>query len=406
MSTPNTSADLPLSGIKVVDLSQVQMGPMATQMLADFGADVIKVERPGTGDISRTTDPEAQNVDESASFLSLNRNKRSLALDLKAPEAQEILDSLLAQADVLVLNYKAGGAERLGLGWERLHTRFPRLIYASGTGYGESGPMSRAGGQDMVLQSVAGASWHNRAPDGRPSLYPVPFVDFATGMALIQGVLLALIHRQVTDEGQRVDVSLFDSALFTQMQEYTQWLLRRVETHWENDNLVGSFPTSDGWVTVVGLFRPEPLRDLCAALGVQDLSARPEFATREAQSNNRAVLWGELDKTFASFTTEAAVHAITSAGMLCGPVLDYDAVLSHPQTAASGRLRTIDHPRLGPVTVVDNPIRMSAASQRPFRSPPLLGEHSTEVLREIDVAPERIAQLVSRGVVDQAGSLT
>lgn len=399
MSTPG---DLPLSGIRVIDLTQVQMGPLATQMLADFGADVIKVERPGTGDITRTVDPHADNVDHSASFLSLNRNKRSLALDLKASGALEILDSLLAQADVLVVNYKAGGAARLGLDYERLHARFPRLVYASGTGYGEEGPMSRAGGQDMVLQSVTGASWHNRGPDGRPSLYPVPFVDFATGMALTQGILLALLHRQATGEGQRVDVSLFDTALFTQMQEYAYWSLRRVEVNWENDNLVGSFRTSDGWITVVGLFRPEPLRDLCQALEVEDLSRHPNFATRRDQLANRSELFAELDKVFASFTTDAAVQALTSAGILCGPVLDYDAAATHPQTAASGRLRSFDHPTLGTVTVVDNPIRLSGAPQRPFSSPPLLGEHTSQVLSQVDIKPTEIEQLLDRGVVGQA----
>ena len=201
------SRGLPLKGIRVLDFTQVQFGPLATQTLADFGADVIKVERPGTGEISRTIDGHAKGVNDSASFLSLNRNKRSIALDMKHPSAIAVVDALLADCDVIVTNFRSGTAESIGLGYDRLHELFPSLIYASGTGYGDSGPLSKAGGQDMVLQSISGSSWHNRGEDGRPRIFPIPFVDFGAGMALAQAILLALIERSVSGAGQRVDVS-------------------------------------------------------------------------------------------------------------------------------------------------------------------------------------------------------
>ncbi|WP_327040469.1 CoA transferase [Microbacterium sp. Root53] len=171
----------------------------------------------------------------------------------------------------------------MGLDYEQLRERDPRLIYVSGTGFGKDGPWQNLGIQDMVLQSVSGATWHNRDADGRPQIHPIPFIDFGTGMAMVQGVLLALLERGASGLGQRVDVSLLDTALFEQMQEYTAWMLRRHEIHWERDNLVGSLSTANGWIAVVGLFQPDPLGSICRALEIDDLTARPEFADAAAR---------------------------------------------------------------------------------------------------------------------------
>ncbi|WP_162606480.1 CaiB/BaiF CoA transferase family protein [Jiangella asiatica] len=397
-----TARSLPLNGIRVLDFSQVQFGPMATQILADFGADVIKVERPRLGDISRSIDVKSDGLEDSASFHALNRNKRSIVLDMKRPEAMEIVYALLEQTDVLVANYRAGVAERLGLGYEDLRERYPRLIYASGTGFGETGPMKHLGGQDMALQSISGATWHNRDSNGRPAIYPIPFVDFGAGMAITQGILLALFERAVSGQGQRVDVSLLDTAMFEQMQEYTAWMMRRFEIHWERDNLVGAFKTSDGWVTIVGLFRPDPLRAVCEALGIDDLTLREEFRTPELQQQNRSELWAILDEELSRFTTDEAVDRLAAAGVICGPVLDYDQVLENPQVVHNDVVRTLHHPVTGDVCAIDNPIRLSAATERPYVAAPLLGQHTDSVLADLGYTGEQIEALVKSGVVENA----
>lgn len=402
----NTSQRLPLKGVRVVDFSQVQFGPMATQILADFGAEVIKIERPSIGDISRSIDVKSEGIEDSAMFLALNRNKRSIVLDMKEPAALPIVHRLLEDADVIVSNFRAGVAERMGLGFEALHKKFPRLIYASGTGFGEDGPLTKLGGQDMALQAFSGATWHNRAVDGRPAIYPIPFVDFGAGMAMVQGILLALIERGVSGLGQRIDVSLLDTAMFEQMQEYTAWMMRRFEVHWERDNLVGSFKTSDGWVTIVGLFRPDPLRAICTALGTEDLTARPEFATAELQQENRGQLWSILDEKISAFDTDEAVRRLSEAGVICGPVQDYDEVLENSQVRHNDVIRTLPHATLGEVRVIDNPIRLSGVRGRAYHAAPLLGEHTEEVLEEIGYAANEIGAFVNSGVAFQAHRAT
>jgi formyl-CoA transferase len=397
---PNNRS-LPLAGIRILDFTQVQFGPMATQILADFGAEVTKIERPRLGDISRTIDTKSIGVDDSASFLSLNRNKRSLVLDMKHPDAMGIVHELLEKTDVIVSNFRAGVADRMGLGYDALKAKYPGLIYASGTGFGETGPLNGMGGQDMVLQSISGATWHNRDGDGRPAIFPTPFVDFGSGMALVQGILMALLERNTSGLGQRVDVSLLDTALFAQMQEYTQWMMRRFENHWERDNLVGSFKTADGWITVVGLFRPDPLEAICKGLDIEDLTAEPEFATAELQLENRVALWRILDEQFSRFTTDEAVQRLSAQGVLCGPVLDYDAVLAHPQVVHNDVVRTLDHPVLGPTKVIDNPVRLSAATDRPYETAPLLGQHTEQILRELGYSLEQIDEFVGNGLVSR-----
>lgn len=390
---------LPLEGLRVLDFSQVQMGPMATQILADFGADVIKVERPRAGDISRSIDVKSDGIEDSASFLALNRNKRSIVIDMKSDGAMDLVHDLLAKTDVLVANFRAGVASRMGLDYDQLRARYPRLIYVSGTGFGEDGPWRDLGGQDMVLQSVGGATWHDRDDDGRPRIHPIPFVDFGTGMAMVQGILLAIIERGISGLGQRVDVSLLDTAMFEQLQELTAWTLRRFEIHWERDNLVGSFRTSDGWVAVVGLFRPDPLEAICRALEIDDLTERHKYADGAAQQQNRAALFAELDAAFGRHTTEDALARLAAQGVLSGPVLDYDGLLANPQVLHNDVMRTMRHPVAGEVQVVDNPIRMSAATSRRYEPAPLLGQHTREVLSQLGYDEARIEALSESGVV-------
>jgi crotonobetainyl-CoA:carnitine CoA-transferase CaiB-like acyl-CoA transferase len=391
--------DSPLQDVRVVDLTQVMFGPSATQVLADFGADVVKVERPGAGDLSRTIDQRAaQDGGESAYFLSLNRNKRSVCIDLSRAEGRGVLRELLADADVFVHNFRPGVAERMGLGYEDLHREFPRLVYASGSGFGPSGPLAGKGGQDMLAQSLSGAAMHARDSGGRPVLHPITFGDFTSGMVLVQGILLALLHRARTGKGQLVEVSLLDTMLAAQMQEITQWSLRRFEVNFLTQYLVGVFRTSDSWISLVGVFRPDPLQTVCKALGMEDLSARAEYATVELEIANRQQLFAELDTGFSAYTTEECLRRLDEYDILCAPVLDYDAVLSSPQVEANGTL--IDLPTAsGTVRTIGTPLRLSGAGERPVRRPPQVGEHTVEVLAELGVESSRIDDLTASGVI-------
>jgi crotonobetainyl-CoA:carnitine CoA-transferase CaiB-like acyl-CoA transferase len=396
---PVTEASHPLQGVRVLDFTQVMFGPAATQVLADFGADVIKVERPGAGDISRAIDQEAtRDGGESSSFVSLNRSKRSISVDLRTAEGKALVQELLPQVDVLTHNFRPGVAERLGIGFAEIHERFPAIVYAAGSGFGPHGPLASKGGQDMLAQSLSGAALHARDLDGRPQLYPITHGDFASGMILVQGILLALLHRERTGRGQLVEVSLLDTMLAAQMQEITQWSMRRFEVNFLSQYLAGVFRTSDGWVTTIGVFRENPLRAICAALEVEDLSARPEFATSALELENRDRLFAELDAAFLLHSTAECLRRLDERDILCAPVLDYDEVLGHPQIAANGSL--IDLPTAaGEIRTIGSPIQLSGTPRRAPGRPPALGEHTVEVLTELGVDPERIEALLAGGVI-------
>jgi crotonobetainyl-CoA:carnitine CoA-transferase CaiB-like acyl-CoA transferase len=391
----------PLDGIRVLDFTQVMFGPAATQVLADFGADVIKVERPTVGDISRTIDNIAnQDGGESSSFTSLNRSKRSVSIDMRSAEGKALVGDLLPHVDVVVHNFRPGVADRLGIGFDDVHARFPHIVYAAGSGFGPHGPLAGKGGQDMLAQSLSGAAMHARDLGGRPQLYPITHGDFASGMILAQGILLALLHRTRTGKGQLVEVSLLDTLLAAQMQELTQWSMRRFEINFLSQYLAGVFKTIDGWVTIVGVFRDNPLREICSALGMEDLSARPEFSTPELELENREQLFAELEAGFQRRTTAEAVERLDARDILCAPVLDYDEVLAHPQVALNGSL--IDLPtQTGTIRTIGSPIRLSGAERVEPQRPALLGEHTVEVLAELDVPEHRISELLAAGIIDQ-----
>lgn len=390
---------LPLEGIRVLDFTQVEFGPSATQVLGDFGADVIKVERPGGGDIIRQVDQLAEAGGErSAYYLSLNRNKRSIAIDFSTREGQEVLVSLATRSDVLVQNFRPGTLERYGLGYEQLSGLNPRLIYVAGTGFGDHGPLANKGGQDLLAQCLSGAAMHNRDADSRPRLNSISFADYCSGMVLVQGVLLALLHRERTGLGQYVHVSLLDTMLAAQLQEHTQWLMRGVEGNFVSQYLVGAFQTIDGWITIAGFFRPNPLRDVCEAFDVPDLSERPEYADNKAQIRNRGKLFSELEQLLMHFTTEECLQRLETKGILCAPVLGYPEVLSHPQVRENKMVLELEHPT-GAFKTIANPLKMSRAVRDYHRSPPLLGEHTDEVLREAGYSPEHIVNLRERHVL-------
>ncbi|MBE7416760.1 MAG: CoA transferase [Ideonella sp.] len=392
---------LPLAGVRIVDLTQVQLGPCATQALGDFGAEIVKVERLGAGDLSRSTDPFiTEPCGQSAYFMALNRNKRSLAVDMSKPEGREIVLDLARQADVLVHNFRPGVVERLKLDYASLQAINPRLIYASGSGFGPEGPLVHKAGQDLLAQSMSGLANRNAGADGAPQLFPTALGDFTAGMILAQGVLMALYQRERTGQGACLHVCLLDTLLAMQQQEATQWMLRKRPVNWITQNLIDIFRTRDGAVTLVGVFRPNPLQIVCEALDIGDLTTRPEYATLAEQMKHRAALWRELGAAFARYTTAECVERLDAADILCAPVMTLDEALNQPQVAVNEILVSFEHPVHGTVRTTGNPLHFSGVEKIALHPAPTLGQHSEEVLRELGVAPERIAALRSAAVIN------
>jgi formyl-CoA transferase len=375
--SPNTP--LPLDGIRVIDFTQVMMGPCATQMLGDYGADVIKIERPGAGDLSRTAFPNDPAGLQGPVFCSLNRNKRSIALDLRKPEMREVVLRLIDGADVVANNFRAGVMERMGFGYEDLAKRNPRLIYAVGTGYGLTGPYAHKGGQDVLAQAMSGTMMR-RSDESLPlSIYPTTFADYSAGMHMVQGVLLALLQRARTGRGQLVSVSLLDSMIAAQMQEATAHMMRGREVNWGAMPLSGVFPTTDGAVVLVGAFKADPLRDIANALEIPELADDPRFATHELRVANKPALHDIFRKRFASYTTARLLERLEEQDLLCAPVRTLATALADEQTAINGMVLEAQGPT-EKMRVVGSPVHLSEAPVTIRIVPPGLGEHTDEVL--------------------------
>ena len=371
---------LPLEGVRILDFTQVMMGPCCTQMLGDYGADVIKIERAGSGDLSRWSVGEDPDGGNNPVFASLNRNKRSVALNLKSDADRAAALRLVETADVVVNNFRVGVMERMGFGYEDLRRLNRRIIYAVGTGFGLDGPYVHKGGQDVLAQAMSGAM-HRRADPGLAlSIYPTALADYAAGMHLVQGILLALLQREKTGEGQRVAVSLYSSMLAMQMQEAATWMMRGRELNWAAMPLSGVFESTDGAVVMVGAFKENPLRDICRALDIVDLSADPRYATLEQQKDHRGELQAIFRDRFAGDTTAHWLQRLGEVDILCAPVKSLGDALDDPQTACNRMIVDLDPTAGGPVRLVASPIDMSAAPFTVRRAPPRLGEHTDEVL--------------------------
>lgn len=397
--TESPAGSLPLAGIRVIDFTQVFMGPSCTQLLGDFGADVIKVERPGLGDISRNSVPDRDGQDNPI-FLSINRNKRSISVDTKSEDGRTALRELIAESDVVVSNFRAGVMERMGFGYEELKRLNPRLIWASGTGFGPVGPHAAEGGQDVVIQAYSGVLWRRASDDVPLSVYPTTLCDYTTGMHLFQGILLALRSRDITGVGQKVEVAMYDSMLHMQMQEASMHLNRGREINWARMPLTGVFPSADSAVCIVGGFVSEPLRRISEALEIgEDLSQRPEFADFAAQSANRAQLQALFAERIATNTTAYWTQRLAAAGVLNAPVRTMAEALEDEQTTVNGMIIEAEHPTAGPVKMLGTPIHLSETPSTVRRVGPRLGEHNEEVLREYGFSDDRIRQLQEEGAL-------
>jgi crotonobetainyl-CoA:carnitine CoA-transferase CaiB-like acyl-CoA transferase len=388
------SAPQPLAGVRVIDFTQVMLGPCATQVLADYGADVIKIERPGTGDIHRHSIQDDPAGPDNPVFASLNRNKRSLTLDVRGDAGKAVIYDLVKSADVVVNNFRAGVMERMGFGYETLSKLNPRIICAFGSGFGKTGPMAHKGGQDVLAQALSGVM-HRRADPTVPlSVYATTFGDYTAGMHLVQAILLALLQREKTGRGQEVAVSLFESLLALQMQEAAMWLQRERDLNWGGFPLTGVFPTRDGAVVLVGAFKPNPLQDICRALELPDLSAEPRYASFAGLVEHKAVLQAKFRERFATDTTAHWLARLEAQDLLCAPVQTMAEALAAPQTAVNGTIVGVGGQRF-----VGTPLAMDASAFQIRRGSPRLGEHNDAILRELGYAPDKIAALRAGKVV-------
>jgi len=373
---------MPLDGIRIIDFTQVMLGPCATQMLGDFGADVIKIERPGTGDLSRgfygLQTEEALN---NAVFASLNRNKRSIEIDTKSEAGHKQVLDLVKTADVVVDNFRAGVMDRLGFGYDALSKINPKVICASGTGFGSTGPYAHKGGQDVLAQAMTGVMEKTQDPSIPKSIYPTTLCDYSAGMHLVQGILAALLMRDKTGHGQKVEVSLYDSMIAMQMQEAAQWSKHREVLNWAAMPLTGVFDTSDGAIVIVGAFKANPLQDICTALEIEDLS--PDSPTLDTQRKHKPFLQARFSEAIAGNTSSYWLERLEAQDLLCAPVRSLGEALADPQTEINGMLQSIDHPVLGDITLAGSPVHLSKAPMIVRHLPPRLGQHTDEVLQEL-----------------------
>lgn len=374
---------LPLDGVRVIDFTQVMLGPCCTQVLADYGAEVIKIEKEKIGDLSRWSlgsDPDGLN---NPVFCSLNRNKKSVALDLKSDEARAQVLELIDGADVVVSNFRPGVMERMGFGYEDLKKRNPGIIFALGTGFGLEGPNRHKGGQDILAQALTGLMMRKPDPALPTSIYSTPLCDYSAGMHLVQGILLALLQRQKTGEGQVVAVSLYNSMLALQMQEGAAYMMRGKDLNWGAFALTGVFDTTDRPIVMVGAFKQNPLRDICEALEIEDLSKQDRFADFDRQMENRPELQAIFRARFAENSSAHWLKRLEDVDILCAPVRTLAEALEDEQTLVNRMIVEAGRTAAGPVKLIGSPIDMSAAPLTIRQAPPRLGEHNDEILGSV-----------------------
>jgi len=404
----------PLSHIRVLDLSRVLAGPWAGQNLADLGAEVIKVERPKAGDDSRAfgppwmKDPAGRDTTESAYFMSANRGKKSITVNLTHPEGQRIVRELAAKCDVLIENYKVGDLDRYGLGYQDLSALNPRLVYCSVTGFGQTGPYRERPGYDFMAQGMGGLMSISGEPDGVPGGGPmragVPVIDIFAGMYATIAICAAVAHRAETGRGQHLDVALFDSCLALLANQGETYLATG-----ENPERIGNthptivpyqvFRSADGAV-ILACGNDNLFGKFCAVAGCEALVKDPRFAGNGDRVKNRNLLVPVLAEIFGKRTTADWVSALDAAGVPCGPINTLSQAFAEPQAQARGMKFTLPHPLAGEVPLIGSPMKFSGTPIKHELPPPLLGQHSDEILCGLlGMSTEDVARLRAAGAI-------
>ena len=390
MTTP-----LPLDGIRIFDLTRILAGPTCTQLLGDLGADVIKVEKPGVGDDTRTWGPpyvkgsDGEDTTESAYYLSANRNKRSITIDLQSPEGVALAKQLIAKSDVLIENFKVGNLSKLGLGYNDLKEEFPGLVYCSVTGFGQTGPYAYRAGYDFLAQGLGGIMSITGDPEGAPMKVGVGIADVMTGMYASTAILAALRHRDSTGDGQHIDTCLLDTQVSWLINEGTNYLVSGkipVKLGNEHPNIVPYkvFATSDGHV-ILAVGNDRQFQDWCNAAGAEDLMTDSRYRTNPLRIANRESLYKVMPAFMKNKTTEEWLADLAERNVPCSPVNNIEQVFDDPHVKYRGMQIEMDHHTAGSgkVPLIGNPVKMSGTPPQYRLPPPTLGEHTEKLLKEL-----------------------
>lgn len=400
----------PLSHLRVLDLGRIMAAPWATQVLADLGADVVKIERPGAGDDTRSWGPpflpaqDGTPTPDAGYFLSVNRGKRSVTVDVSRPEGQDIVRRLAAESDILIENYKVGALARYGLDAATLRAANPRLIYCSITGYGQDGPRAAEAAYDFAIQAMGGLMSITGPRDGEPGGGPqkvgVPIIDLMTGMYAVAGILAAIARRDQTGQGDTIDLAMLDVQAAVLANQAMNWALtgntpKRGGNRHPNIQPQDVFPCVDGQL-VLAVGNDGQFAKLCDALGMPAWATDPRFATNAARVRNNAALTPLLAERFAMQPRDAITATLAAAGVPCAPINTIPQVFDEPQIRHRQMLQDLPHPRAGTVKQVVSPLRFQDAPLRFDRAPPTLGQHTEAVLAALGLDA---ATLHARGIV-------
>jgi crotonobetainyl-CoA:carnitine CoA-transferase CaiB-like acyl-CoA transferase len=401
MTTPTG----PLKGLRVLDLTRVLAGPTCTQMLSDMGAEVIKIERPEAGDDTRGFAPPFwPETKESAYFLGVNRNKLSVTLDIAKPEGQAVIHKLLEHCDILAENFKVGALAKYGLGWEQLKEKYPRLIYCSITGFGQTGPYAPRPGYDALIQAMGGVMSLTGEPNGSPQKVGVPVADLFAGLYGCIGILAALNHRNATGEGQQIDIGMLDTHVAWLANQGMNYIATgenppRLGNQHPNISPYQEFPTKDGYM-ILAVGNDPTFERFCKAFGQEALLADERFATNPNRVANRDLVTQTLTPLTKSKTTTEWVEALEALKIACGPINTLQQVFADPHVQARGMLVKMPHASGQEIEVIANPVKMSATPADYRVPPPTLGQHTDQVLRGLlGMDDAQVAGLREKGVL-------
>jgi crotonobetainyl-CoA:carnitine CoA-transferase CaiB-like acyl-CoA transferase len=394
----------PLKGIKVVDLTKVLAGPLCSQYLGEFGAEVIKVETPGTGDDTRGWLPQDQG--QSAVFLAVNHNKRSLAVDLKSEDGRKVVHRLVKDADVVLQGFGGGTAKKLGVDYETLATLNPQLIYGEISGYGRNGPMGNEPGYDVMLQAFSGMLSTLGDKDGTYARASFSPVDIGTAMHGLSGILAAVIERNRTGKGVYLEISLLDTALgFMTYMAQSYWRTgvnpKPMGTAHPSMSPYQAFHASDGQI-MLGAGNDAQWRRFCAVAGLTDYVDHPDFATNAQRMTNLVKTQALVQGVMKTKTVSEWLSCLRAVAVPCSPIHTLGQALAHPQVAARGLIVETNHPVLGEIKNIGHPVQFQRRDRSASRPPPLHGEHSEEILLEIGYSAESIKSLTEQGVITQS----